>query len=115
LNDCSTSGIVVARRPPKMIAEIGTPFGSSANFDRLGLLRIGAVKREFGCAAFSGEAGVHGRPFQSVSSGGGRPVHALPPHVAVGGQRDVGEDRVAGDVAIAFGFDFMLVPGATPK
>ena len=29
LNACMTSGIVVARRPPKMIALIGTPFGSS--------------------------------------------------------------------------------------
>ena len=28
-NACMTSGIVVARRPPNMIAEIGTPAGSS--------------------------------------------------------------------------------------
>src|SRR5262249_13175650 len=58
LNDWSTSGMVVARRPPNTIAEIGTPCGSSANFERDGLLRIGAVKREFGCAAFSVDFGV---------------------------------------------------------
>jgi hypothetical protein len=38
LNDCRTSGTVVARRPPNTIAEIGTPCGSSAWRDRLGLL-----------------------------------------------------------------------------
>ena len=38
-----TSGTVVARRPPKMIALIGTPFGSSQNFERTGLLIAGAV------------------------------------------------------------------------
>src|ERR1700733_916032 len=53
LNDCITSGIVVARRPPKMMALIGTPWGSSQNFERQGLFTAGAVKREFGWAAFS--------------------------------------------------------------
>ena len=38
-----------------MIALIGTPSGSSQNFDSTGLFVIGAVKREFGCAAFSVE------------------------------------------------------------
>src|SRR6185369_7891591 len=75
---CSTSGTVVARRPPKMIAEIGTPSASSALSERIGLLRIGAVKREFGCAAGGFEAGVHGSPRQSVSSAGGSP--SLPSH-----------------------------------
>src|SRR5262245_32729695 len=70
LNDCSTSGTVVARRPPKMIAEIGTPCGSSQNFDNIGLFFIGAVKREFGCAAFSPDSGVHLLPRQSMSSFG---------------------------------------------
>ena len=31
----------------------------------------GVVKRAFGCVAFSGEAGVHGRPCQSSASAGG--------------------------------------------
>src|SRR5215208_6247833 len=74
-----TSGIVLARRPPKMIALIGTPSGSSANFDSAGLLLIGAVKREFGCAAFSTEPfRVQGLPCQSVSSSGMSP--SLPSH-----------------------------------
>src|SRR3954469_13394090 len=62
----STSGTVVARRPPKMIALIGTPRGSFANGLSHGLFADGAVKRLFGCAAFSGVSGVHGFPFQSV-------------------------------------------------
>ena len=60
--------MVVERRPPKMIAEIGTPFGSSANRDSAGLFAIGAVKRLFGCAAFSVEPFFQGAPFQSISS-----------------------------------------------
>src|SRR5580693_6348870 len=51
--DSSTSGIVVARRPPKMIAEIGTPCGSLAIGESAGLLRMGVVKRLLGCAALS--------------------------------------------------------------
>jgi hypothetical protein len=34
-------------------------------------LIAGVVKRLFGCAAFSVEAGVHGRPCQSIASAGG--------------------------------------------
>src|SRR5689334_24791878 len=70
LNDCIISGTVVARRPPKMIAEIGTPSGSVANFDSAGLLLIGAVKRLFGCAAFSLPFLSQGLPCQSVRPSG---------------------------------------------
>ena len=45
LNAWKTSGIVEARRPPKMMAEIGTPAGSSTAGSSTGLLAIGAVKR----------------------------------------------------------------------
>src|SRR5271167_1018543 len=55
LKACMTNGIVVARRPPKTIALMGTPSGSSHNLLRAGLFVAGAVKREFGCAALSGE------------------------------------------------------------
>ncbi len=56
LNACITSGIVVARRPPKMMALMGTPCGSSAELRQArGCSSPGAVKREFGCAAFSVE------------------------------------------------------------
>src|SRR6266508_3427127 len=68
LNDCRTSGIVVERRPPKMSAEIGTPFGSWAKRDSAGLFAMGAVKRLFGCAAFSAEPFFQGAPFQSIIS-----------------------------------------------
>src|SRR5512138_1011467 len=68
LNDWSTSGIVVERRPPKMSAEIGTPFGSWAKRESTGLFDIGAVKRLFGCAAFSVEPLRQGWPFQSIIS-----------------------------------------------
>ena len=44
----NSRGTVVVRRPPHRIAEIGTPFGSVANFESAGSLAIGAVKRLFG-------------------------------------------------------------------
>src|SRR5205823_13462181 len=107
--DWSTSGTVVARRPPKMIAEIGTPPGSSANFERQGLLRIGAVKREFGCAAFSPESFDHLLPFQSMSSGGGEPSlpshHTSPSGVVATLVKIVSREMVF----IALGFDWLLV------
>src|SRR3984885_13021671 len=72
LNAWYTSGIVVARRPPKINALIGTPCGSSHDGSIVGHCDAGAVKREFGCAAFAPVslpiAGVHLRPCQSISS-----------------------------------------------
>src|SRR5215813_5598256 len=65
-NDSRTSGAVRARRPPKMNAEIGTPRGSSHLGEIDGHWRAGAVKREFGCAAFSIEPFCQGLPRQSV-------------------------------------------------
>src|SRR5512140_2325984 len=53
LNAWYTSGIVVARRPPKMNALIGTPSGSSQCGSIVGHCRAGAVKRAFGCAALA--------------------------------------------------------------
>ena len=43
-----TSGIVVLRRPPKRMAEIGTPFGLVHSGARVGTFAIGVQKREFG-------------------------------------------------------------------
>src|SRR5665647_360408 len=51
-----TSGMVLGRRPPKRIAEIGTPFGSSQAGSIQGHWNAGAVKRAFGCAAGLPEA-----------------------------------------------------------
>src|SRR6185436_585995 len=115
LNDCITRGTVFERRPPKMMALIGTPCGSFTCDDSIGLFDAGAVKREFGCAAFSVEPFFHGRPCQSVSSSGVSP--SRPSH----------QTRMSFVTAtfvnsvffsmhfIAFGFDEKFVPGATPK
>src|SRR6187431_2963340 len=61
-----TSGTLVARRPPKRIAEIGTPLGSSHSGAIDGHCEAGAVKRAFGCAAGVVDSGVQTSPFQSI-------------------------------------------------
>src|SRR5919107_6012784 len=58
-----TSGTVVLRRPPKRIASIGTPLGSSYSGARIGHCLIGVQYRLFGWLDFSGESGVQGSPF----------------------------------------------------
>src|SRR5215831_13416592 len=78
--------MVVARRPPKTSALIGTPSGSSHAGSMVGHCEAGAVKREFGCAALApvclAISGVHRLPCQSVHSAGGSsvmPSHHTPP------------------------------------
>src|SRR5678815_272215 len=109
----STSGTVVARRPPKMIALIGTPSGSLACLLSTGLLVIGAVKRELGWAAFSVERFFQGRPCQSVSSSGTSPSipshHTSPSLVMATLVKMVSLAMVF----IALGLEAKLVPGAT--
>src|SRR5215469_8048602 len=119
LNAWYTSGIVVLRLPPKIIAEIGTPFGSSHEGSIEGHWLAGAVNRPFGCAAGCPVArpisGVHRFPRQSVSSAGGVsviPSHHTPPS---GVSATLVKIVFFASVAIAFGFVFALVPGATPK
>src|SRR5215471_3184342 len=80
------SGIVCALRPPKMIALMGTPVGSSHAESIVGHCLAGAVNREFGCAAltpvFFAISGVQGLPCQSMHSAGGSsvmPSHHMPP------------------------------------
>src|SRR6185436_10224866 len=70
LRASKTSGMRRWRRAPKIIASIGTPFGLANSGDSDLQLVAGTVKRLFGCAAFSVDAGVHGRPCQSVASAG---------------------------------------------
>src|SRR6266478_7473098 len=77
--------MVVARRPPKMMALIGTPLGFSQSGSMVGHCDAGAVKRAFGCAAFApvsfAMAGVHFLPCQSRHSAGGfsvMPSHQTP-------------------------------------
>src|SRR5918992_6071421 len=111
--------MVVARRPPKMIALIGTPFGFSQSGSMVGHCEAGAVKRAFGCAAFAplsfAIAGVHLLPCQSRHSAGGSsvmPSHQTPPS---GVSATLVKIEFFASVFIAFGFVFAEVPGATPK
>ncbi len=80
------------------------------------MFRAGAVNREFGWAAFSVDFEVQGWPFQSISSAGtgpSLPSHHTSPLSAVSAVLvKMVSLRM---VCMAFGFDFMLVPGATPK
>src|SRR6202051_3772124 len=78
--------MVVARRPPKISALIGTPSGASQAGSMVGHCEAGAVKRELGCAALAPVSfaicGVHRLPFQSRHSAGGSgvmPSHHPPP------------------------------------
>src|ERR1700690_2271024 len=78
--------MVVARRPPKMNALMGTPSGASHAGSMVGHCAAGAVKREFAWAAFAPVAfaisGVHLLPCQSMHSAGGAfvmPSHHTPP------------------------------------
>src|ERR671921_1262117 len=66
-----TSGIVVLRRPPKRIAEIGTPFGSGYSGARIGHCVIGVQNRLFGWLDGSSLFGVQSSPFQLVRWAGG--------------------------------------------
>ena len=80
-----------------MIAEIGTPCGSSALGDRAGLFRIGAVNRLFGCAALSPDPLYPGAPLPVEHPIDRFPIHAFPPDVTIGCHRDIGEDRIVLD------------------
>src|SRR4051812_10850089 len=115
LNAWTTSGIVSERRPPKMIAEMGTPSGSFTCLLSTGLFDAGDVKREFGCTAFSGLPFFHGRPCQSVSSSGvspSMPSHQTSPSFVIATFVKMVSLEI---VFIAFGLDEKFVPGATPK
>src|SRR5438876_12004735 len=78
--------MVVARRPPKIIALMGTPRGSSHAGSMVGHCEAGAVKRALGWAALAPVSfaicGVHFLPCQSRHSAGGSsvmPSHQTPP------------------------------------
>src|ERR1700675_3193985 len=111
--------MVVARRPPKTIALMGTPVGSSQAGSMVGHCDAGAVKRAFGCAAFApvsfAIAGVHCLPCQSRHSAGGSsvmPSHQTPPS---GVSATLVKIEFVASAAMAFGFVLTEVPGATPK
>src|SRR5882672_10326605 len=111
--------MVVARRPPKMMALIGTPFGSSQAGSIVGHCEAGAVNRAFGWAALApvsfAIAGVHCLPCQSRHSAGGSsvmPSHQTPPS---GVSATFVKIEFFESAIIAFGFVCTEVPGATPK
>src|SRR4249919_3092601 len=110
-----TSGTVEARRPPKRMAEIGTPAGSSHSGAIDGHWSAGAVNRALGCAAGFPDPGVHGLPRQSVALAGGSSV--MPSHHTSrsGVSAVLVKIELPHSVCIALGFVSMLVPGATPK
>src|SRR2546421_1883659 len=110
-----TSGMVVLRRPPKRMASIGTPCGSSYSGARIGHWVIGVQNREFGWEDSSSESGVQSRPFQSVRCAGGSPMpsHQMSPSSV--SATLVNSELPRARVRIAFGLVFQSVPGATPN
>src|SRR6476646_2378887 len=111
--------MVVARRPPKMIALIRTPSGSSHAGSMVGHCEAGAVKRAFGCAALLpvslANPGVHFFPCQPRHSDGGVsviPSHHTPPS---GVSATLVKIVFFAREAMALGLVLTEVPGATPK
>src|SRR6185369_5498154 len=105
----------LARRPPKINADIGTPSGSSHAGSSEGHCDAGAVKRAFGCAALRPLLGVHSWPCQSVNFSGGflvMPSHHTSPS---GVSATLVKMMFLLMVAIALGLELSDVPGATPK
>ncbi len=118
--------MVVGRRPPKMMAEMSTPSGSSQVGSMVGHCAAGAVKRPFGmggrsCARVLLVATPYqGLPRQSSASAGGvsvMPSHQMSP---LGTPFSVTSAtlvkmELARRVAMALGLVLSVVPGATPK
>ena len=74
--------MVVLRRPPNRIAEIGTPSGFCHSGASVGTFEIGVQKRELGCAAGVPDSGVQSLPRQSMRWSGASsvmPSHHTPP------------------------------------
>src|SRR3954471_14354993 len=111
-----TSGTVVRRRPPKKIAEIGTPRGSSYSGAMIGHWVIGVQNRLLGWEEGSSESGVQSLPFQSVRCAGGSsvmPSHQMSPSSVRATLVKTLLPRAM--VRIALGLVFHPVPGATPN
>ena len=112
----TTNGMVVLRRPPKKIAEIGTPLGSSHSGAMMGHCDAGVQKRELACDETSPLSGVQSRRFQSVRCAGGSsviPSHQMSPSSV--SATFVKIELPCSMVRIALAFVFQPVPGATPK
>src|SRR3954467_1546564 len=107
--------MTVERRPPKSIASIGTPAGSSHSGAIDGHCPAGVVKRAFGCAAGLSESGVQSWPCHSMACAGGAP--SMPSHQMSPSSVSAVFVKIEFDaiVFIALGLVAVLVPGATPK
>ncbi len=115
LSDSVTSGTAVARRPPKRMAEIGTPFGSSHSGAMIGHWPAGTVKRALGWAAGVVDSGVQSLPFQSVRWAGGSsviPSHQTSPSSV---SATLVKTELPHMVFMALALVCSPVPGATPK
>src|ERR1700685_4597812 len=110
LRDCEISGMTLARRPPKRIASIGTPAGSSHSAAIAGSWEAGAVKREVGGAAGVARSFDHPWPFQSIRPSGGSPMpsHQMSPSGVIAVLVNM---VFAWTESIAFGLVCMFVPG----
>src|SRR5215831_11530761 len=107
--------MVVFRRPPKRIAEIGTPFGSSYSGARIGHCVIGVQNRELGWLDSSPLSGVQSLPCQSVRCAGGLSIpshHTSPSSVNA---TLVKIELPRSSVRMALGLVVQSVPGATPN
>src|SRR5919112_958250 len=114
--DSVTSGIVVRRRPPKKIASIGTPRGSSHSGAMIGHCPAGVQNRELGWDDSSPDDGVQDRPRQSVRCAGGClviPSHQTSPSAVSATLVKIELPRSI--VRIALALVCQPVPGATPK
>src|ERR1700727_1954898 len=110
-----TNGTIPARLPPNKIASMGTPLGSSHSGAITGHCAAAQVNREFGCAAFRPDSGVQGRRSQSINFAGLAsviPSHQTSPSIVMA---QLVKMEFLVTLNMAFAFDFMLVPGATPK
>src|SRR5256885_1286344 len=107
--------MVVLRRPPKRIASMGTPRGSSYSSARIGHWGIGVQNREFGWDDGVSDAGVQSLPCQSVRWAGGSPMpsHQMSPSSV--SATLVKTELPLARVRMALGLVFQSVPGATPN
>src|SRR3712207_5493717 len=114
-NPSVTRGTTDDRRPPKRMAEIGTPLGSSHSGAITGHWAAGAVKRALGWAAGVPDSGVQSCRFQSVRWAGFSSVmsshHTSPSSV----KAVLVKKQLWVSVFMALGFVFSDGPGATPK
>src|ERR1700720_1333767 len=109
------NGTTDERRPPKRMAEMGTPAGSSHSGAIAGSWAAGAVNRALGWAAGVPDCGVQSCRFQSVRWAGGSSVkpshHTSPSSVSA----VLVKMQLPSRVSMALRLVLLLVPGATPK